>query len=553
MKNCKIILEDGKEFLVPKGTALSEIENLYYSKHKSKIMAFKVNHNLQELTYKIQDDENKLEVIDLLHKDGVRIYQRSLFFVFSRAVSELFDGAETIVEHSLSKGLYCQIKKDKKLSKEDVTLIEEKMKEIVALNEKFKQNIVPKETAKKAYLKLGLEDKAKLLDYRKEKTVKIYEFGGMKDYYYGYMVDRAGKLDKFKLKYYGEGLILRHPNEYSNGRVPNFVENKKLYKTHREAEKWGEILGVSYLRNIDDLIKSGEIASKILTAEALHEKKIIEIADAICKKNKRIILIAGPSSSGKTTFANRLKIQLAVNGLRPVTISVDDYFVNREKTPKDENGALDFEHIDAIDRHRFNQDIKSLLSGKKTKLPRFDFTVGKRMKETHEMQVSSDQPIIIEGIHCLNPIFSEEIPDEHKFRIYISCLTQLNIDEHNRIPTTDSRLIRRLVRDHYHRGNDGARTLNLWSLVRRGEERNIFPYQETADAQFNSASMYELSALKKHVEPILKEVPENTEESAEANRLLKLLSYVLPLEDESVIPNTAIIREFIGGNIFREV
>ncbi len=547
---CKVILDNGKEFTIEKETSLKSIVNKYYSNHDSKIMAFKLNYNLQELSYKLHKEVNKLEVIDLNHKDGIRIYQRSLVFVFSRAVKELYGKDKTIIQHSLSKGLYCEIGKE--LCTQDVKNIEDKMREIVALDEKFIKHTIPKEEAIKKYLKWGLEDKAKLLEYREEDTVNIYEFGGMIDYYYGYMAYSAGILDVFELKQYGKGIIIRHPTEYSNGTLPEFEEHKKLYHIHREAEEWAKILGVSYIRNINDLIKSGEIGNKILTVEALHEKKIIQIADEICKKNKRIILIAGPSSSGKTTFANRLKIQLAVNGLRPVTISVDDYFVNRENNPVDENGKVDFEHIDAIDRHRFNTDIKSLLAGNKTELPRFDFKLGKRKNETHAMQVDDDQPIIIEGIHCLNPIFSEEIDDEYKFKIYISCLTQLNIDEHNRIPTTDSRLIRRMVRDNYHRGADALRTIDLWSSVRRGEERNIFPYQETADAQFNSASIYELAALKKHVEPVLKAVPDNLPETSEAKRLLKFLSYVVPIEDESIIPNTAIIREFIGGNIFRE-
>ncbi len=549
-KKYNIVLENGRNIEVEKGRTLKSIADEYYKEHKSKIMAFKVNYKLQELGYEINNDIEKLEVIDLNNIDGIRIYQRSLVFVFSRAVMELYGKDETIVQHSLSKGLYCEISHD--LSPEEVAKIEERMRDIIKLNERFIKHTIPKEEAMKKYLKWGLEDKANLLNYREEDTVNNYEFGGMIDYYYGYMAYEAGMLDVFELKQYGKGVILRHPTVYSNGQLPEFEEHKKLYKIHREAEEWAEILGVSYIRNINDLIQSGDIKNMILTVEALHEKKIIQIADEICKNNKRIILIAGPSSSGKTTFANRLKIQLEVNGLRPVTVSVDDYFVNRELTPKDEDGKIDFEHIDAIDRHQFNMDIKSLLRGEETHLPKFDFKIGKRMEETNVLQVHEDQPIIIEGIHCLNPKFSEEIDEKYKFKIYISCLTQLNIDEHNRIPTTDSRLIRRMVRDNYHRGADAKRTLELWHSVRRGEERNIFPYQESADAQFNSASVYELAALKSHVEPILNVVPENSEEASEARRLLKFLSYVIPIEDESVIPNTAIIREFIGGNIFRE-
>lgn len=545
---CKVILEDGSEIQVESGTRLGEIIATYYKDREEEIMACKVNHDLQELGYKLHREVNRIELIDLNDKDGIRIYQRSLVFLFSRAVMELYGSDDTIVDHSLSKGLYCEIRRE--LSEHDVRAIEEKMREIVALDEPFIKQTVDTEEAIKKYLKWGLEDKAGLLEYREEETVNMYEFGGMKDYYFGYMVDRAGKLKTFALKPYGKGIILRHPTVYSNGEIPDFVEHKKLYKIHREAEDWAKILGVSYIRNINDLILSGDIAAKILTVEALHEKKIIQIADEICKKNKKIILIAGPSSSGKTTFANRLKIQLAVNGLRPVTVSVDDYFVNRPLTPLDENGNYDFEHIDAIDRHLFNSDLKSLLAGKLTKMPKFDFKNGRRLDEYSSLQVDDDQPIIIEGIHCLNPLFSEEIDEKFKFSIYISCLTQLNIDEHNRIPTTDSRLLRRMVRDNFHRGSDALRTLQLWPSVRRGEERNIFPFQESSDAQFNSATVYELAALKPYVEPLLRAVPDGLPETSEVKRLLKFLSYVVPIEDESIIPNTAIIREFIGGNVF---
>lgn len=547
---CKIILENKEEHSVPLGTSLRSIEQTFYSDAEEKIMAFKVNLDLKELNYCLSENVNRLEPIFISHKDGVRIYQRSLVFVFARAVRELFPNARTRIEHSLSKGLFCEVEKSSPLNESEVVQIEDRMRSIIDLDEAFELGVLSNKEAKKAYLDLGMPDKAKLLDYRIDETVKVYTFGGMMDYYYGYMLPSSGKLDVFALKYYDGGIIIRHPSPYSEGKLPAFEEHKKLARVHREAEAWGRILGVEYLRNINDHIVNGEICEKILTTEALHAKKIIEIAEEICAKKTRVILIAGPSSSGKTTFANRLKIQLGVNGLRPVTISVDDYFVNRDLTPKDKNGDYDFESIDAIDRKKFNADILELMAGRKALLPSFDFKEGKRRRGGVELQVTGEQPLIIEGIHCLNPKLTELIPEDYKYRIYISCLTQLNIDEHNRIPTTDSRLIRRLVRDNTHRGNDGISTLRLWQSVRRGEEKNIFPYQETADAIFNSATSYELSALKKYVEPILKEVPTNLPEISEANRLLKLLRYVLPLDEDSCIPNTAIIREFIGGSVF---
>lgn len=551
MTKLRLMLSDGREVFVKPGTKLKEVEQKYYAGSEYKIMAFKVNYDLKNLNYELQDSFNIIEPVDLSHKDGVRIYQRSLSYLFARSARELYKGCETIVEHSLSGGLFCQVHREEgALSKKELSLIEKRMREIVEADEEFIEEIISTEEAKKIFADAGLMDKARLLDYRKAPDIKVYKFGDMTDYYYGYMLPSCGKLDVFELRYYDGGVILRHPTVYSRGGLPEFVEQKRLAKVHREAEEWGKILGLDYVAKLNDCIERGDLVNKILTVEALHNKKIVEIAEQITKLKRRIILIAGPSSSGKTTFANRLKIQLSVNGLRPITISVDDYFVDRQLTPRDEDGNMDFESIDAIDRAKFNEDLLDLLAGKRVSLPLFDFVEGRRKEEFKELQVTEDQPLIIEGIHCLNPLLTASVADEFKFRIYISCLTQLNIDEHNRIPTTDSRLVRRLVRDIKHRGNDALATLKLWPSVRRGEERNIFPYQETADAIFNSATIYELAVLKRHVEPMLKKVPKNVPEIAEANRLLKFLKYFLNFRDEESIPNTAIIREFIGGSIF---
>ncbi len=546
----RLMLNTGVEVFVDEGTCLKDIERMYYADSKYKIMAFKVNYELRELTFCLKENFNIIEPVDISHKDGVRIYQRSLVYVFSRATRELYPGARTLVEHSLSGGLFCEIKDAGQVTEGMLKKISKRMREIISADEDFVQRRVPTAEAKAIFERCGMKDKANLMKYREDDTTKIYEFGGFVDYFYGYMLPSCGKLDVFELKLYNRGVILRHPTVYSNGELPAFAEQKKLAAVHREAENWGSILGVEYVGNINDLIETGGLTQKILTVEALHNKKIVEIAAQIIEKKRRIILIAGPSSSGKTTFASRLMIQLSVEGLRPATISVDDYFVDRKMTPRDENGEIDFESIDAIDRAGFNSDIRSLLEGKEVRLPIFDFKRGVRSEEYKLMQIDENTPLIIEGIHCLNPKLTEEIADEFKFKIYISCLTQLNIDENNRIPTTDSRLIRRLVRDIEHRGNDGLTTLRLWPKVRLGEERNIFPFQETADAIFNSASVYELSVLKKHVEPILKDVPKNVPEISEASRLLKFLKYVVPFENEEVIPNTAIIREFIGGSVF---
>ncbi len=547
-----LILPDDSKVSVDKGISLLEIENMFFSEHPYKIMAFSVNYAIEDLNYRLTEAVNRIKPIDLETNDGVRIYQRSLVFVLTRAVRDLFKNAITKVEHSLSDGLFCEVEKDTPLTKKEVNLIRDRMQEIIALDEVFKMKTISKEKAKKIYLEQGMQDKVDLLNYRDEKKVMVYEFGDMTNYFYGIMLNSSGKLDVFDLEFYDGGFILRHPTPYSSGGLPPFERQDNIAAVHREAEEWGEILGVEYVHNINRKIKTDKIKTQILTTEALHEKKIIEIADRIYEKKSRVILIAGPSCSGKTTFANRLRIHLGVLGLVPVTISMDDYFVNREDTPRDEEGNYDFESIKAIDVKRFSDDIKMLIEGSKVRLPRFNFETGQREDSGIDMKLSSDQPIIIEGIHGLNPVLTEYIDDRYIFKVYVSCLTQLNVDDHNRIPTTDSRLIRRIVRDSRTRGRDASTTIKGWTSVRNGEEKYIFPFQETADAEFNSATVYELSALKPYLEEELKSVAASSDEVPEAHRLLSFLSYVEPLETEKYIPNTAIIREFIGGNVFHE-
>ncbi len=552
MGNYKLILDDEREVFVEKEILLQDIEKLYYSNHKFKIMGFIVNGKIRNLGYKITEPLNNLSVIDLSSMNGIRMYQRSLLFVLYRAVKELYKDAKLEVAHSLSKGLFCEVLRDNRLNTKEVSDIKAKMVEIVSLNEKFVKRALKKSELLDIYEEQNMIEKVELFENIETDEINVYEFGGLFNYFYGELVDSSGILDDFDLMYYDKGFILRHPSMYANGKIPEFEEQKKLAKIHREAESWGDILDVSYVASINKLIDNGDIKSQILTTEALHEKKIIEIADDIYSKKSRIILIAGPSSSGKTTFANRLRIQLKVMGLKPVTISVDDYFVNREFTPLDKDGNYDFESIDAIDRPKFNEDIKSLIDGESIELLKFNFKKGLREVSGETLKISADQPIIIEGIHGLNPVLTESIDDKYKYKIYISCLTQLNIDRHNRVPTTDSRLIRRIVRDNRSRGRDAFTTLNGWDSVRLGEERNIFPFQETADAEFNSATVYELFALKPYVEELLKGVPEGSFEKVEADRLLEFLKFVKPFNEEyeKIIPNTAIVREFIGGNIF---
>jgi uridine kinase len=426
------------------------------------------------------------------------------------------------------------------------------MREIIRQDEPFIKKSIPKEKAKEIFKQFGMDAKEKLLKYREKDSINIYSCGWLRNYFYGYMVPSTGYLKEFSLKFYMPGLIIQFPTKEQPDSIPEFVEQPKLAAVFHESEKWGNILNVGYVANLNETIDEDKIPELIRVAEALHEKKIAQIADKITKKNKRLVLIAGPSSSGKTTFAQRLLIQLKVNGLNPITLSTDDYFVDRELTPRDEEGNYDFESLDAVDVELFNDDLTKLIQGHEIQIPTFNFLTGRREYKGKKLKIHKDQPIIFAGIHGLNEKLTQDIPHDKKFKIYISALTQLNIDNHNRIPTTDSRLIRRIVRDSKYRGHSALTTLRIWKSVRRGEERNIFPFQEEADIMFNSALVYELAVLKKYAEPLLREIDDKESEYAEAKRLLKFLSYFKSIDDDKYILQTSIIKEFTGGSCFVE-
>jgi uridine kinase len=547
----KVLLDEQNALEVEQGTILAEVCSKVQDQYPFMIVAAKVDNRLCELSYPLHRDA-KIEFVDLTSTDGIRIYQRGLAFVFIRSAMEILSGCRVTVEHSLSKGLYCEIHYKRPIHEDDVVKIEARMREIIDEDVPFIKGSVPVAEAKRIFTELGLDAKTKLLDYRNTSEVNIYSCGWLKDYFYGYMVPSTGYLKLFKLKYYMPGVIIQYPEKSNPTEIPEFEEQAKLATVFREAEQWGRILNIEYVANLNDRITDKKYPELIRVAEALHEKKIAQIADQILEKKKRIILIAGPSSSGKTTFAQRLSIQLQVNGLRPISLSTDDYFVDRDHTPRDEKGDFDFESIKAVDTDLFNDHLARLIQGEMVDLPTFNFHKGEREYRGKTLQISEDQPIIIEGIHGLNDILTADIPHDKKFKIYISALTQLNIDDHNRIPTTDTRLIRRIVRDSKYRGHSALTTLKLWNSVRRGEERNIFPFQEEADIMFNSALIYELAVLKKHAEPLLLEISKDEKEFSEAKRLLKFLSYFLSIEDDHVIPQTSIIKEFVGGSCFEE-
>ena len=548
--------DDGKKVEVDRGTKLLQFVPEYQKYHDAPIVAARLDNLIVELQ-KPLDRGGKVRFIDLRSSDGIRIYQRGLLFILYVAVKETFPKLKLKVLHSLANSLYCELVDENgeiyTPTEGDLEKIKEKMKEIVGRDEPFEKIALFKGEVRKLFEELGLEAKVKLLEFRKKKTIKVYKCCGYYNYFYGYMPPSTGVLKVFDLRVYEQGFRLLHPTTSSPNEIPEYKEMKKFNTVFLEYARWLRIMEIEHVGDLNRIIAKGEraVADLILIAEALHEKRISQIADEFRKKKTaRLILIAGPSSSGKTTFAKRLSVQLKVNGYRPVAISLDDYFVDREKTPRDENGNYDFEALEAIDVQLFNEHLLALFEGKEVEIPKYDFKAGKR-RPGRKLRIDKDQVIIVEGIHGLNPRLTPHVPEELKFRIYVSALTQINFDEVNRMSTTDTRLIRRMVRDYKFRGHSALDTLRMWPNVRRGEERNIFPYQEEADAMFNSALVYELPVLKIFAESLLAQVPENVDEYPEALRLLKVLDYFLPITNIEDIPRNSILREFIGRSIFK--
>ncbi|NLY59962.1 MAG: nucleoside kinase [Clostridiales bacterium] len=546
-----IRIEHGDQiYEAEKGITVEEFIEEFDIKSSNQIVAAKVDNKIQELTYTLNRD-CRLAFVDLRSNDGIRIYVRGLTFIFIRACRELFPECSVSIEHSMSKGLYCEIHGNLTLTPSKVKRIEERMREIVKLDEPFERYSVSIEEAKAIFKEMRFYDKLNILEYRPENTVNLYRCGWMTDYLYGYMVPSTGYLKKFELMFYLPGVIIRHPTVDAGGQIPEFVDSPKLYKVFREAEKWSQIIKVENVAQLNKMIEQGRGGDLIRMNEAYLENQIADIASEIYENADRIklILIAGPSSSGKTTFAQRLRVQLMVKGLNPIPISLDDYFYDREDIPVDENGERDLESIDIIDTELFNEQMTAMIQGEEVEIPRYNFQKGKREYMGNRVKLGSDQLIIVEGIHALNERLSAMIPKSNKFKIYISALTQLNIDNHNRIPTTDTRLIRRMIRDYKFRGSSIQETLSLWPNVRRGEERNIFPYQEQADVMLNTALIYELAVLKPYILPLLEDFDEESPYYIEVNRIRKFMKYFVVLEDDH-IPNNSILREFIGGSCF---
>ncbi len=538
-----------KEF--PFGTTLSKIAEITKPKLKYPVLGALVDNEVQELAFRIVKP-HKVEFIDITNQDGMRMYFRSLYFVLMKAVKDLIPDADVMIEHRVSRGYFCEIKgMDLRKSKRIINDVKNQMKEIIKADYPFIRKDILNSEAVKIFEKNNLPEKANLFKQSPALFTSIYQLDNMLDYFYGYLVPSTGYLINFDLIPLYDGMLLKIPQRLNPKELEPFVKQDKMFDILEEHKQWVKALNTANVGRLNNQITSGKGGDLIKISEALHEKKIAEIAEKIkARKSVKLILIAGPSSSGKTTFSKRLAVQLIVAGLKPVQISLDNYFVDREKTPLDENGEYDFEALEAIDIVTFAQNINDLQNGKTIEIPKFNFETGKRYYDGTTLTADDETVIIAEGIHALNPEMTEQIAPEIKYKIYISALTQIGIDGHNRIPTTDNRLLRRMIRDYKYRGYSAFETLKRWPSVRRGEEKNIFPFQEQADIMFNSALLYELAVIKKYAEPLLKYICQSEPEYAEAKRLLKFLSYFKDMDNEDEIPPTSILREFLGNSSF---
>lgn len=533
---------------VAEGTRFVSLAEEYQGEYKDRIVLALLNNKLRELS-KVIDSDGEISFVTMTDRDGKRAYRRSITLLLQKAVYNLWGKeARVRVLHSLGESYYCELE-GLVMDKAGLLMLKQEMLRLVDLDIPIKKQNVKTDKAREMFHNFKLYDKERLMAYRRSSRVNVYNLDGMMDYYYGYMVPSTGYLQWFDLDLYESGFVVMFPNKNGSVVEPLNTSNK-LYHTLDESKEWSRMLGVGSVGALNEAISQGRGKDIILLQEALMEGRIGAIAAEIAKDDsKKFIMIAGPSSSGKTTFSNRLSIQLSAKGLCPHPIGLDDYYVDREKCPKDENGDYDFECLEAIDVELFNHDMVRLLNGEEVEMPSFNFKTGKREYRGKKLKLGENDILVIEGIHGLNDKLSHSLPAESKFRIYISALTQLNIDEHNPLPTTDGRLLRRIVRDARTRNTTAQETLGMWHSVRRGEEKYIFPFQEGADVMFNSALVYEIAVLKTYAEPLLFQIPRDSAEYPEAKRLLKFLDYFLPLPTEDIAQNS-LVREFIGGSCF---
>ena len=548
---CQVTVENDV-YDYPKGTPYRDIAKAMQKKYRYPIVLVTVDGRLREL-HKCLDHSCTMGFVTLADDIGHKTYQRSLTLLMLKAMYHVA-GHEKIdkivVQYSMGSGFYCTVQGRVSLDQEFLDQVKEYMTELAEREIPIRKKNVGTHEAREKFRSYGMLDKEKLFRYRRVSRVNLYELDGFEDYFYGFMVADTGYLKYFDLRLYDEGFVLIFPTRYEPETLPELEFSRKVFQVQKESEGWGQRLGIDTVGALNEKICEGGSHHMMRSAEALQEQKIAELAGEIAKRrNVKFVMIAGPSSSGKTTFCNRLTIQLAAHGLVPHPVSLDNYYLNRVDTPKDENGEYDFECLEALDLKLLDRDLNTLLNGGQIELPYYNFKTGKREYKGNYLELGAEDILVMEGIHGLNDRLSSFIPKDSCYKVYISALTQLNVDEHNRIPTTDGRLIRRMVRDNRTRATSARETIAMWHKVRRGEEKYIFPYQDSADFVFNSALVYELSVLKQYAEPILFQIPEDAPEYQEAKRLLKFLDYFVGIPSEPV-PQNSILREFIGGSCF---
>lgn len=538
----------------PEGSSLLDIYNGFNLAMPYGPVSAKVNNKVESLDFRVYYNKD-IEFLDIANSSGMRTYVRSLFFILVKAVEELYPQGSISLEHPISKGYFCKLHIDHTIGLDDVQRIKQKMQEIIAADIPYTRTESHTEEVVRLFEKRGMMDKARLLDTYGQLYSYYYQLGDTVDCYYSSLVPSTGYIRLFDIVKYYDGLLLRIPSRENPTKLEEVVKQEKMLEVFQEYHRWNQILGISTVGDLNVACNHGHATDLINVSEALQEKKIAQIADEITHRNQdgkrvKLVLISGPSSSGKTTFSKRLSIQLMTNGLKPYPISLDDYFVNRNDTPLDENGKHDFESLYAVDLPFFEEQLTTLLNGGEVELPRYNFTTGKREMSGKKLRIDEHMILIIEGIHALNPALTPHIPNENKYKVYVSALTTILLDNHNYIPTTDNRLLRRIIRDYKYRNYSAEETIARWPSVRAGEEKWIFPYQENADAMFNSALLFELAVLKDYVEPVLRKVPNRCPEYSEAHRLLRFLNYFVSVQDKE-LPPTSLLREFLGGSSFQ--
>ena len=554
----QVTFPDGAIFEGPVGTPLEVFvqaaEQAADMPRGALVVAAVVDGMLRELTMPVTRDI-AVTPVTTDTGDGSRIYRRSLAFLMTVAVAELFPNTQVLIDYALPSGAYfCKVRGRDPFTPDELEAIKTRMREIVVASDPITRHEISLEEAIELFRACGDDDKVRLLEFRHKNYLTIYKLRDQVDYFYGYMVPNTGYLTAFNILPEEDGFVLQYPRRETPNEIRPYVRSPQLTQVFRRTEEWLSLLGVEDIGNLNQAIRDGRSRELVLVNEALHEQHIAQIASEIAVRHReglRLVLIAGPSSSGKTTFSKRLAIQLMAHGLRPYTLEMDRYFVERHLTPLDENGEYDFEALEAVDLQLFNEQLLALTAARPVRIPRYNFVTGKREFEENETRLSADHILIVEGIHGLNPGLVPSLPTERTYRIYVSALTQLNIDRHNRVPTTDVRLIRRIVRDATYRGYTAFDTLSRWESVRRGEKRNIFPYQENADVMFNSALLYELAVLRPMAEPLLLQIEPRQAHYIEARRLLSILGWLQPM-DAKLVPDNSLLREFIGGSILRD-